>query len=64
MKVRPDPLHYKGKRILKYVPVAVQLCNYRLLHEPLEFYMSLTGLTKLHSSEAEDEEMLYAIDEM
>ena len=41
MKLRPDPLHYwKGKRILKYVPVVVQLCNYRLLHEPLEFYMS------------------------
>ena len=43
MKVSPDPLQYEGKRILKYVPVVVQLCNYRLLHEPLEFYMSLRG---------------------
>lgn len=54
MEVRPDPLHYyEGKRILNYVPVVVKLCNYRLFHEPLEFYTSLIKGTKLHSSEAE-----------
>ena len=43
MKDRPDPLQYEGKRILKYVPV--QLCNYKLFHEPLEFCLSLTGVS-------------------